>query len=426
MRAIGARLALHAGLWLLAFMVLLALLRRPAPAAAIVLGLQLVLLVVSRAKQRVLREPLVFADLGLYAQALRHPRLYLPYLGAGRALVLVAGAAALLGAGLIFGARAEPSLAAWGGLFLGAVALVLCGTALGRNALALEPAEDAARFGLLATLWLYWLEEDKPLPQVGGVFLPFKGDRPIVVVQSESFFDARRLGRVEKDILANYDRRAAEGESGPLAVPVRGAYTMRTEFAFLSGIAPRELGVHRFNPYRRFARHGVTTIASALKARGYRTLCIHPYPASFFARDRVFPEMGFDEFLDLGSFANAERDGPYVADAEVARRIVAALGKKVFVFAITMENHGPYRLEGGDELAVYLRHLRNADRMIGELCAAMREGVFCLYGDHVPGLPGVPDDTRTDYLIWSNSGLAPRRAAREVHELAARVLEVAA
>jgi phosphoglycerol transferase MdoB-like AlkP superfamily enzyme len=253
-----------------------------------------------------------------------------------------------------------------------------------------------------------------------------------VVVQSESFFDARRLGAVPKDLLPNYDARSAEGEAGRLGVPVRGAYTMRTEFAFLSGIAPRALGVHRFNPYRRFARGGrVATLASALKARGYRTLCIHPYPASFFDRDRIFPGLGFDEFLDVKHFEPATKEGPFIADAEVTKAILQALGPRTFIFAITMENHGPFHLEGGDELEVYLRLLRNADRMIGEICGAMKEGVFCLYGDHAPGLPRVfeargYDDSRTDYLIWSRADRTPRRADREAHELGVRLLERAA
>src|SRR5258705_115713 len=82
-------------------------------------------------------------------------------------------------------------------------------------------------FGLLPSLWLYWLEENKPLPRIEGPFLKtdFTDDGPIVVVQSESFFDARRLGGVPQDILPSYDARAAEGESGRLGVPVRGAYT---------------------------------------------------------------------------------------------------------------------------------------------------------------------------------------------------------
>jgi len=433
MKRVAARLALHGGLWLLAFLVLFALARRPLFALGVILVAQLLLILVSHAKARVLREPLVFADLALYLQALRHPRLYLPYFGEGRALLVAGVVAALVLVGVEVDQPASLSLAGWAGLFAAGVALLLAGTALGRNALSLEPGEDVAAYGLLASLWLYWLEEDKPLPRIEEVFLKinFTNNGPIVVVQSESFFDARRLGaRVAKDVLPNYDARAAEGESGPLAVPVWGAYTMRTEFAFLSGIAPRALGVHRFNPYRRFARHGAATIASALRARGYRTLCIHPYPASFFARDRVFPELGFDEFLDVKSFENAEKQGPYIGDSAVSKAILQALGPRVFIFAITMENHGPYHLEGGDELAIYLRHLRNADRMIGEVCAALKQGVFCLYGDHVPGLPrdyaalGY-EDSRTDYLIWSNTRRAQRRAERQAHELGVRVLEIA-
>jgi phosphoglycerol transferase MdoB-like AlkP superfamily enzyme len=433
--AFVARVAIHAGLWLLGFLALFAFLRRPLFAAGVIAALHLLLILVSKAKAAVLREPLVFADLGLYAQALRHPRLYLPYFGLGRALLLIVAGGALVAAGWKFDRPADLGLAAWAGLFTGAVALVLAGTALARDALTLDPGKDVAALGLLPSLWLYWLADDQPLPPVEGPFIKarLEIDVPVVVVQSESFFDARRLGNVAKDVLANYDARAAEGESGRLGVPVRGAYTQRTEFAFLSGIDPRALGVHRFNPYRRFARSGVATIASALKTRGYRTLCLHPYPASFFSRDRVFPELGFDEFLDLKSFENAERQGPYVADSEVTRRILAALatpGRPLFVFAITMENHGPYHLEGGDELEVYLRHLRNADRMIGEICGALKDGVFCLYGDHVPGLPQVYaargyDDSRTDYLIWSGADRTPRRADREAHELGVRLLEIA-
>lgn len=422
MRTFAARVLLHAGFWLLAFLVLLALLHRPLFAAALIAALHVAILLVSHAKQRVLREPLVHADLGLYAQALRHPRLYLPYFGLGRALLAIVAAAILIGAGLKLDRTLTPGVAGWAGLYLAAVALVIAGTALARGAITLEPGEDVARFGLLPSMWLYWLEEHRPLPPVEGPFIRARPeiDVPIVVVQSESFFDARRSGvPAQKDLLPNYDRLAAQGESGPLGVPVWGAYTMRTEFAFLSGIAPRALGVHRFNPYRRFAQGGAATLASALKARGYRTLCLHPYPASFFARDQVFPGLGFDEFLDLEHFPGAEKAGPYVADSEVTKAILKTLSPRTFVFAITMENHGPYQLEA------YLRHLRNADRMIGEVCGAMREGVFCLYGDHVPGLPRVYDDPRTDYLIWSNGRMAPRRVEREVHELAARVLEVA-
>jgi phosphoglycerol transferase MdoB-like AlkP superfamily enzyme len=288
-------------------------------------------------------------------------------------------------------------------------------------------------------MWLHALAERAPLPVLATPFagLRLRGEkRPhIVAVQSESFFDARRLdARVPRDVLANLDRLAQSGERGRLEVPVWGAYTMRTEFAFLSGVDGAALGVHRFNPYRRLARAGIATLASALRAHGYRTLCLHPYPAQFFGRDRVFPLLGFDQFVDLEGFAGAPRAGPYVADAAVAERIRAALAaarEPLFVFAITMENHGPLHLEGRDELAVYLRHLRNADAMLGALCADLEqrgEGVLCFYGDHVPGLPAVYrahgyEDPRTDYLLWKAGDPRPAGVDARIERLGLRLLE---
>ncbi|MBF8224432.1 sulfatase-like hydrolase/transferase, partial [Halomonas sp. 328] len=94
-----------------------------------------------------------------------------------------------------------------------------------------------------------------------------------------------------------------------------------------------------------------------------------------------------------------------------------------------MENHGPLHLErpvpedayaqlkaqaprslDHDDLAIYLRHLANADRMIARLRRALtahsRPGLLCWYGDHVPILPEAynrhgPPAGHTHYAIWS-------------------------
>ena len=344
MRLLFARIALHGGLWLLAFVALALILQRPFFAAAMVLGSHALLLAVSRAKQRVLREPLVFADLGLFSQAFRHPRLYLPYFGLLRAAAAAAAFVAVIMAGFWLERADGLASIVWIPLLVFAIVLLALGTHLARRELSLDPEKDAARLGVLASMWLYWLAERQASRPVAAPFahLRLGGDAAphIVVVQSESFFDARRLyAGVASEVLTNFDALCGQSESGRLRVPVWGAYTMRTEFAFLSAIPPGELGIHRFNPYRRFARGGVATIASALRQRGYRTLCLHPYPASFFARDRVFPQLGFDAFLDIAEFAGARRAGPYIADAELTGRITTLLQKAagpLFVFAITI------------------------------------------------------------------------------------------
>ena len=126
-----------------------------------------------------------------------------------------------------------------------------------------------------------------------------------------------------------------------------------------------------------------------------------------------------------------------MSDASVAAKIETLLGEStqpVFVFAITMENHGPWgkpRIEVPDTVRAaapgrpkavqqYLSHVQNADRMIGRLRKALnemkRDAVFCFYGDHLPSLPKAfralgYDDPRTDYFIWHKRVRTDNRTA---------------
>jgi phosphoglycerol transferase MdoB-like AlkP superfamily enzyme len=248
-------------------------------------------------------------------------------------------------------------------------------------------------------------------------------------------------------ILSRFDTLRREAlVHGLLDVPAWGANTMRTEFAVLTGIGDEALGIHRFNPYRRFARGGFQALPHRLRALGYETVCVHPHPKGFFGRDRVFPTLGFDRFIDIADFLDAPHDGPYVADTAVTRKIADVLdraARPTFVFAITMENHGPLHLErvtqsdlerlyldppptGWDDLTVYLRHLSNADRMFGDLAdllaARPQGGVLCLFGDHVPSMPRVYEDrgygdARTDYLVWPAVSVPLGRVDLSAHQL---------
>jgi phosphoglycerol transferase MdoB-like AlkP superfamily enzyme len=277
-----------------------------------------------------------------------------------------------------------------------------------------------------------------------------------VVVQSESFFDARRLyPDVRLSLLEGFDAiRATAAHHGRLEVPAWGGNTARSEFAFLTGLGAGDIGVHRFNPHRRLARQGVPTLAGFLKSAGYRTVCVHPYPASFYSRHVVYPAFGFDRFVDLEHFRGAERCGPYVSDkavADLACALLADAGQPTLLFVITMENHGPLHLErvapgdverlyaapppaGYDDLTVYLRHLANADRMMHALREHLtrlpQDAWLCWYGDHVPILPRVYEatgwaDGRTDYFIWGKGQAAQGAAARDlrVEDLGVLLLE---
>jgi phosphoglycerol transferase MdoB-like AlkP superfamily enzyme len=229
---------------------------------------------------------------------------------------------------------------------------------------------------------------------------------------------------------------------GPLRVPAWGANTVRSEFSFLAGEDLAALGVHRFQPYWAVKRGlAVTALPEYLRRLGYRTIAVHPYPASFYRRDAVFPRLGFDRLLDLSSFTGAARFGPYISDVAVAAMVedlLRAATEPTFVFVITMENHGPLHLErvtnddiaeiydqppptGCDDLTVYLRHLCNADRMLDRLQHALialpRPASLCWYGDHVPIMPAVyktlgAPSGETSYLIWRTNQQADNIPAR--------------
>jgi hypothetical protein len=436
--------ALHGGLWLMAYVMVTLIVGRPWFAAAAVSAFLLMLVLVNNAKFKALREPFVFQDYEYFTDAIRHPRLYIPFLGWGKFLAAAAGFVLAVAVGLWL-EDAPLHRFAWAGQ-LGGITTVFGGGALlllvgswKTLPVSFEPVRDVRALGLLAYLWRYAQEEATPL----AVASPFdfltprrpEGELPhLIAVQSESFFDPRPLfAGIRPEVLAEFDRLRSDAVAlGKLKVPAWGANTVRTEFAFLAGIGEDKLGVHRFNPYRAIAAGSdVPSLASYLKRLGYRTVCIHPYPASFYQRDRVYPRLGFDEFLDIRAFDDTMCFGPYIGDAAVADKVAALLREAtcpVFVFVITMENHGPLHLEraasadvealysvpppdGCDDLTIYLRHLRNADRMIAKLRQTLdrcdRPASLCWFGDHVPIMPSVYEtfgapDGEVKYVIWNN------------------------
>ncbi|WP_446902271.1 LTA synthase family protein [Burkholderia sp. YIM B11467] len=461
-RRSGAARVLHCLALVVLTGVMLFATRRLVFSVCIAVALVGLLATVSNAKYESLREPFVFTDLSLFSQLFAHPRLYLPFLSVGKVIGIVIGGGVLLG-----GFFAERPL--HGGLWLVAVLVAVCAAAAcslaARLPLTLDAGEDQQRHGFFAVFVAYLLNGLRPAtlrafeqvarsgPYAAGA--PIAGP-DVIVIQSESYFDARRLGAAIDP--ANYRHLdIARREScchGELFVPAWGANTMRTEFAMLSGLVPARLGYARFYPYA-FVRRACASIAAWFRQGGYTTVAIHPYYADFFGRNRVFPLLGFDQFLDIEHFADAPRAGPYIADSAVLDAVINALDEPRdtprFVFAMTMENHGPLHLEpvlpgeassrhalGEDaswrDLTAYLRHIENADAMIGRLLDHLRtsdrETVVCFYGDHVPALPHVfhklgATPQHSDYFIWRNYGAGtPEYRNLVAEELGAALLRV--
>ncbi|MCE3025986.1 LTA synthase family protein [Salinicola sp. DM10] len=453
----AAVIGVHAATTLLHFALWLLIVQRPWFAVVIAGSLQMVIVQVNNTKSASLREPFLCQDFEYFVDAVKHPRLYIPFFGIGLTIAASSAGALAIAAGFWL----EPSLftrpdAPWSlfvTLALSAASALALWLALPRlPTCTLEPNRDLVELGLYPYLWAYGRLLCQPLAAGGNAAAfpepstpPAKATLPhLVLVQSESFFDPRRwYPGIRPEILREFDTLSEQAlAAGRFEVPAWGANTVRTECAVLTGLTPEALGGHRFNPYHQLARMPVRNLAGALKALGYRTVCVHPYPASFYLRDRVYPQLGFDDFIDIRAFDESDRDGQYTGDLALAAKVREMLAtgptQPLFVFLISMENHGPLHLEtpdarvaadwlegelpeGHGDLAVYLRHLHNGDQMLARLkallTAADRPGMLAFYGDHVPIMPGVyadhgEPDGLTNYFIWQTDA-APSDKVRK-------------
>ena len=460
---LGAATSLDAAPPVLVGSILLLAFGRPVFAGAAVLALGAGFAFADRAVRDTLREPVVFSALSELPQIFTHPHLYLPFAGTGSALggvaaTIVAGVALLLTEPALTTPRPLAAL-----LLFGVVAVLLWRLGrepwLGSAARALlrlrpsgAPFDDAARLGPVAMLIVHGIvaRAERPARQA---FLaprpmpsPSAGIGPIVLVQCESFFDARRaLPNLPRDFLAGYEAACRGGAYGRLDVPAWGANTMRAEFAALTGIGDDALGYDRFNPYHALARAPIASQVWRLREAGYRTICLHPFDRRFFRRDLAMPALGFEQFLGRETLGGS-RTPPYQSDPELAGHILRTIddaGPRVFVFAITMGNHGPWHTQSAPAdiafadcvaddtpqrvaLLRYLAGLRRSDELLRRLVEWRErrhpEAVLGFYGDHLPSLPRAFahlgfTDWRSDYAIWTGVADLSQRRDLAAHEL---------
>jgi len=462
--------AMMLGLVLALFLLWFAVSWRPVFSATASLITLAIVAFISNFKYDVLLEPLSFADFLLVPQIFRHPDLY--YADFLRRWWFWLGVAALLGVIAVWFAI-EPTVLPRGfwpdtalllvgavvaigfttGLFLAGRAPVL-GEALRRLAPRPQVPADTAHFGFFGATAIQiarWAATPpgRETPAPGAPHprwpapAPMRRTAPsIVVIQSESFFDLAEAGFPGEVLPVIAEARARAIAHGRLTVPTEGAWTMRTEYSFLTGRPLAQFAFDALDPYLRAAFQPPQTIAQRLREDGYATHFVHPFDIRFFQRDRIVPILGFDAAIGSEAFAPTDTYGYYLSDRALGEKVLEVVPGPGpdFVFGVSMENHNPWKRgripEIPDPVHQYRRHLRNADAMLGMLIAELdrrdRDTLLLFYGDHVPIMRALAHpfpDPRTHYVLLrcgrSVGPASPRRFDTGVEALAGMLLDAA-
>ena len=278
----------------------------------------------------------------------------------------------------------------------------------------------------------------------------------IIVIQLESFFDPNDVVglSMSKNPVPTFTTLKAEYPSGYLTVPALGAGTANTEFEVLTGIRSSYFGAGEY-PYKTTINHvPVESMCSLLKKQGYGAYAIHNNVGSFYDREKVYDEMGFDAFISLEYMYDVEKTSiGWSKDKTLVDDIMKCLkdtkSKPDLVYTISVQGHGQY--PDGDDTCTdhvqlsyddksvekkfhyYVNQIYEMDQMIAELIKQLdaygEDYVLVLYGDHLPSLDlteeRLPNSTlfQTEYIIVNNIGLKLKDKDIDAYELSTRLFQ---
>ena len=293
----------------------------------------------------------------------------------------------------------------------------------------------------------------------------------IIVIMDEAFSDLSVVGDLETNedympFMHKMQQGADHTITGYAQVSVCGGNTANSEFEFLTGNTMSFLPSGSI-PYQQYITKDTPSLASYLASLGYETYAQHPYYASGWNREKVYPLLGFEHLNFIDDYANKTYVRKYVSDDADMQHIIDTYenkedGKPAFIFNVTMQNHGGYTDAfsnlsedvhatnyNSEVLDRYLSLIRLTDQSLEKLVDYFsnvdEKTVIVFFGDHQPSdtvaaqvqdsmlLPGesVPDEQlrkryQVPYLVWANYDIdGATQQNTSLNYLSAEVLKAA-
>lgn len=285
----------------------------------------------------------------------------------------------------------------------------------------------------------------------------------IIVIMDEAFSDLRVVGSLETNMdYMPFMHRMQQGQentiTGYVQTSVCGGNTADSEFEFLTGNTMAFLPSGSI-PYQQYIKSKTPSLASYLKSIGYETYAQHPYQASGWNRDKVYPLLGFDHMDFMEDYHDVSYVRNYISDESDMEHIIETYeknktsGKPAFIFNVTMQNHGGYTdtymnltnditsQYASEPLNQYLTLIHKTDQALENLIDYFSKvddkTVIVFFGDHQPNDTvasvvenGAQVETQkrylVPYLVWSNYEIEGAKDQNtSLNYLAAQVLAAA-
>lgn len=227
----------------------------------------------------------------------------------------------------------------------------------------------------------------------------------VIVVMSESYADFRVFDElnIDNSYYTGFDKACAEGKSGIAITPTYASYTVRSEFELLFGLPVRGINTPNM-PQRELAEREQPAFAQYYKSWGYKTAYVHPFQGSFYSRNRIYGQFGFDTMIYHDDIDGAtdftvpvEHFGTYVDDNTVYGQLlelVKTTDEPIYIHTTTMQNHQPYDQgeDPDDEIGNYLKWISHSNEgltaFLDELKTIDEPTLVFFVGDHFPSLRG--------------------------------------
>ncbi len=253
-----------------------------------------------------------------------------------------------------------------------------------------KPLNDDERKALVE---FYKLKNDKKSNYFGSV-----ADKNLIVVQVEAMQEFVIDMKVEGTEVTPFLNGLKENGLyfNNIYHQVAGGNTSDAEFMLNNSMYPTITGsVNYLYPTNEFL-----SLGKLMEDRGYVSKVFHGYESSFWNREAVYRNYGYDKFYSINDFDLSEKRGWAVSDKSFFKQSldISLENERFFSFLITLSSHHPYDGFGdidlptgkyeGTQLGNYLKSMRYVDTAIESLFndlekrGELENTIIVIYGDH--------------------------------------------